>query len=164
MDNAPEDDAELLRRYAREGADDAFAEIVRRHVGLVYHAAARQLGSEAHAAEDVSQRVFALLARKAASLTNHTSLAGWLHTTTRWMAREALRAERRRRVREEEACFMHEITRETDTIDWERLRPVLDEAIGELNSGDREAVLLRFFGQLPHAQIGARLNLPENTA
>ena len=92
-------DAELLRRYVHERAEAAFAELVRRYLGLVYHAALRQLGGEAHAAEDVTQRVFMLLARKADALHSHATLAGWLYTTTRHVASEASRAERRRRVR-----------------------------------------------------------------
>lgn len=157
-------DAELLRRYARERDEDAFAELVQRYVALVYHAAQRQLGAEAHAAEDVTQTVFTRLARKAAALANHSSVAGWLHATTRFAAAETLRAERRRRARELEACLMQESAGESSEVEWTQLRPVLDEALNELDTADREAVLLRFFVQLPHAQIGTRLHVSENTA
>ncbi|MBL9199251.1 MAG: sigma-70 family RNA polymerase sigma factor [Opitutaceae bacterium] len=141
---------------------------MRRYLGLVYHAALRQLGGEAHASEDVAQRVFALLARKAPSLGDHAALAGWLHTTTRFTASETLRAERRRRAREQEAFTMHQPTNDNrpaaaDSA-WTDLRPVIDEALGELDAPDREAVLLRYFAGLPHAQIGARLAISENAA
>jgi hypothetical protein len=76
------DDAELLRRYAAERSEEAFAELVQRHLNLVYRSALRQLGGDAHRAEDVAQSVFALLAHKAASLSGHPNLAGWLYTTT----------------------------------------------------------------------------------
>ena len=125
---ATPDDAELLQRYVRERAEDAFAELVRRYVGLVYHAAQRQLGVDAHLAEDVTQKVFTLLARKAAELTSHSSLAGWLHTTTRFVTHDSLRAECRRRVREQEAFHMHNLATNDEAIDWELLRPVLDDA------------------------------------
>lgn len=158
-------DAELLQSYAREGAEDAFAELVRRYLPLVYHAAARQLGGDVRAAEDVSLQAFTLLARKAASLTGHVSLAGWLHTTTRLIARETLRATRRRLIREQEAYLMQELSRHSPGgPEWEQLRPVIDEAVAELNGRDREAVLLRFFAGLPLAQVGARINLSENAA
>src|SRR5688572_24983159 len=96
------DDAELLRRYADEESEAAFAELVRRYINLVYHAALRQLGGDGHRAEDVTQEVFSLLARKARSLRRHQALAGWLHTATRHAARRGLRTERRRARREQE--------------------------------------------------------------
>ena len=52
------DDIELLRRFAKEGSQAAFAELVRRRVNLVYAAALRQTGGDAHLAQDVTQRVF----------------------------------------------------------------------------------------------------------
>jgi len=165
MDLASDDNA-LLRRFTREGGEDAFAELVRRYLGLVYHTARRQLGAEADAAEDVTQKVFALLARRAAGLLGHQTLAGWLHTTTRFTANEVLRAERRRRAREQQACLMHEFsnTDDANASAWRELRPLIDEAMGQLNKRDREAVLLRFFADLTLAHVGARLNLSENTA
>ena len=57
-------DSELLSRYARQHVEDAFAELVRRHVGLVYSAALRQAHSP-QLAEEVSQSVFTDLSRNA---------------------------------------------------------------------------------------------------
>jgi len=39
-------DCDLLRRYAETQSEDAFAELVRRHVNLVYSAAMRQFNRE----------------------------------------------------------------------------------------------------------------------
>jgi RNA polymerase sigma factor (sigma-70 family) len=156
-------DAELLSQYSRHGEEAAFAEIVRRYIGIVYHAALRQLTGDSHAAEDVAQKVFALLARKAGSLAGHTALAGWLHATTRLIARETIRAERRRRTREHEAALMQQLST-NDLADPEQLRAVLDDAIGELNERDRETVLLRFFAGLRLTELGAKLGLSENSA
>ena len=64
------DDASLLHRYADEDAQDAFAELVRRHLGLVYHAALRQTGGDPHRAQEVAQIVFTDLARKASDLAH----------------------------------------------------------------------------------------------
>ncbi len=168
IDATPTDDAALLRRYADACDEAAFAELVRRYLGLVYHAAFRQMGGEAHTADDVTQRVFTLLARKAPTLHGHTTLAGWLHTTTRFTASEVIRTERRRRAREQEAFIMDGNPIVSSALDsdsaWSDLRPVIDEALGELDAPDREAVLLRYFAGLPHAQIGARLAISENAA
>lgn len=159
----PLDDAELLARYAQARDEVAFAELVRRYLGLVYHAARRQVG-DTHRAEEVTQEVFTRLARKAPGLTAHTSLAGWLHATTRHAALESLRAERRRRTREREAFLMNEAMFGGRDPEWERIRPALDEALGELAADDREIVLWRYFLGLSWRDIGARLGAAENTA
>ena len=160
--NSP--DHELLRRFAAERSEPAFTELVERHVGLVYSAALRQVGGDTGAAEDVAQSVFADLARKAAHLTGHTSLTGWLYTSTRYLAANARREELRRRQREQEAHMMDRLHRTDDAPDWEELRPVLDEAMHELGDSDRAAVLLRFFQQRPLAEVGERLGIGENAA
>ncbi len=165
METAPTDSA-LLARYARASDEAAFAELVRRHLGPVYHAACRQTGGQTHLAEEVAQVVFTRLARKADVLVGHQALAGWLHTATRHVASETLRAERRRRAREREVAAMEEnpVGGESSGAGWEALRPVIDEALGALDERDREAVLLRYFAGLSHAAVGARLAVSENAA
>ncbi len=159
------DDAELLLRYARENSEPAFAELVRRHLGLVYHAALRQVGGDAHLAQDVAQTVFTDLARKAAALARRPVLVGWLYTSTHYSATQVVRSERRRRTREQAAHTMTEIlTDPAPTADWERLRPVIDDALHALNARDREAVLLRYFEGRPFADIGARISASEDAA
>ena len=80
------DERELLVRYVADASEEAFGEIVRRNIDLVYAAARRQLRN-AHLAEDVTQAVFILLSRKAASVKG--SLPGWLITATRFACRDA---------------------------------------------------------------------------
>lgn len=159
------DDATLLRRYARESAEDAFAELVRRHLDLVYSAALRQLNGDTHLAADAAQIVFADLARKAGALANRPVLAGWLFTSTRFAAAKLVRTEQRRRHREQAAHAMNEILHDSPpALDWIHASPLLDEALAELNAADRDAVLLRFFQGRAFAEIGTRLNLTENAA
>ena len=45
------EDAELLRRYAADRSEAAFAELVRRHLDLVYSVALRQVAGDAHLAD-----------------------------------------------------------------------------------------------------------------
>lgn len=162
------DDAQLLRQFVGERSEAAFQELVQRHLGLVYHAATRQLGADQHLAEDVAQAVFVLLAEKSPELLQHPSLAGWLHTATRFKVARAVRGERRRQVREQAALAMSEIEREHEagetTVDGERLRPILDEVLQELGERDREAVLLRFFEQRGFDEIAARLRVTDAAA
>lgn len=154
------DDAELLRRYAAENSEAAFAALVRQHLGLVYHTALRHLDGDAHAAQDVAQAVFTDLARKAPTLAGRPLLAGWLHTSARYAALQHRRAARRRQIREQESHLMQESSRPDATaVEWSALRDVIDEALHALNARDREAVLLRFFEGRDFADVAARLNL-----
>src|ERR1051326_2281929 len=118
------EDAELLRRYVANRDDAAFAELVQRHVNLVHSAALRQVNGDAHLAADVTQLVFTDLARKAAAVAGHRVLAGWLFTSTRFAAAKAVRSERRRAAREQEAQLMQEQTHDpAANLEWYRLRP-----------------------------------------
>jgi RNA polymerase sigma factor (sigma-70 family) len=158
-------DAELLRRYAEEKSEAAFAELVRLHLNLVYFAALRQVGGDAHRAKDVAQTVFTDLARKAHSLTGRATLTGWLHTSTRFAAAKLRRADFTRQHHEQEATTMNVLLSDSDpATEWERLRPMIDDVIHELDDRDREAVLLRFFENRPFAEIGATLRLSEDAA
>ena len=156
------DDHQLLAKYAREGSQEAFAELLARHLNLVYSAALRQVRA-VQLAEDVSQMVFANLARKAASIPRKAVLAGWLHRDTRFTALDLLRAETRRQAREQEAVAMNISGHETSP-DWEQLRPFLDEALDQLEPAERDALLLRFFEQQSLKQIGATLGSGEEAA
>src|SRR5437016_14083178 len=101
------EDGNLLRQYAQTGSEQAFSELVRRHLPLVYSAAARQVHGNSAMAKDVAQSVFIDLARKARSLANRELLAGWLYTSTRLAASKAIRSEQRRQIRERIAASMH---------------------------------------------------------
>lgn len=158
------DDATLLQDYARNGSEAAFAEVVRRHLPLVYPTALRQANGDAHRAQDITQIVFTALARDAPKLSRHAALAGWLHTAARHTAIDLARAERRRRQREEANHLMETASAPGPSVEWEQLRPVLDEVLGELDAPDREAVLLRFFEDRPFAAVGERLRVSEDTA
>ncbi len=156
------DDTALLRRYLESRSEPAFAELVRRHVDLVYSAALRRLNGDAHAAADVAQSVFVTLARDAARLAQHPTLTGWLYTTTRNAALDVVRSAQRRQVRERIA---HDLMPTTDQVpDWDRLRPVLDAALDELGDTDRTAVLMRYFQNRPFAEIGAMLRVSHDAA
>ena len=158
-------DGELLKRYVRDRSETAFAELVRRRINLVYSAALRQMNGDTHLAEDATQKVFADLARNAAKLAKHTSLTGWLYTTTRFVAANFRRAEHRRIAREQEAHTMNAIfnTAESEP-DWGQIRPLLDEAMHTLDAEDREAVLMRHFENRSYAEIGAAFGLTESGA
>jgi RNA polymerase sigma factor (sigma-70 family) len=159
------DDAELLRRFADDRSDDAFSEVVRRHVDLVYSSALRQAWGNHHKAEEITQMVFVNLARKAARLASHPVLPAWLHRASRLAALEINRKEARRQKYERAAGA--EIMADAESEEhaaWEEVRPVLDAAINRLNERDRQAILLRFFAKQSLGEVARRLNLSENAA
>ena len=157
------DDAQLLRCYAEEGSEHAFNKLLARHIDLVYSAALRQVAGDAHLAQDVTQMVFADLARKARSLPRQAVLAGWLYKATRYAASKAVRSERRRVNREREAVAMHQPSTGTEP-NWDQLSPVLDDAMGRLAAKDRDAVLLRYFERKDLRAVGDALGTSEEAA
>lgn len=163
------DDAELLRRYAENRSEPAFAALVERHLGLVYAAALRRLDGDPHRATEITQTVFIALARHAADLAQRPVFASWLHTATRHAVIDLLRAEQRRRTREKHAHTLATVNAPVPTTtsteaEWEKVRPLLDAALDQLNEPDRALLLLRFFEQHPFADIAANLHLTEDAA
>jgi RNA polymerase sigma factor (sigma-70 family) len=156
-------DMELLRDYSRRGSEEAFAGLVRRHINLVYSAALRHVGIAAHA-EEITQAVFVILARKAASLRPETILDAWLYETTRLTALSFLRGERRRQGREQEAYMQSTLPESTDVSVWNQLAPLLDEAMAQLGKKDREAVVLRFFKEKNLVEVAAAMKITEAAA
>jgi len=157
------DDRNLLLRFVKNRDQDAFGVLVRQYIGLVYHSARRRVG-DAHAAEDITQQVFTLLARKAARVCVHETLVGWLHTTTRLEAHQFLRRERRREAREKTGFMYDDLLTPDPVCDWEKLQPVIDAALDRLDATDRDAVLLRFFHNQSFAAIGEQFGVTENAA
>src|SRR5271156_272115 len=133
------DDIALLKEFAETDSETAFAEIVSRHLNLVYSTALRAT-SDAHAAQEIAQAVFIILARKAKSLGAKTILPGWLYQTTRLTAANHLRGEIRRQKREQEA-FMQSTLNETESGAWLQIAPLLEDAMARLGEKDRNAVV-----------------------
>ena len=156
------DDLTLLREYSRSQSEPAFAALVSRHVNLVYSVALRQV-HEPHLAEEITQAVFIILARKADSLGDKTILPGWLCRTARYASAEAQRNQRRRQQREQEA-YMQSILNELEPETWTQIAPLLDGAMEQLGQKDHDAVVLRFFQNKNFAEVGAALGASEDAA
>ena len=157
------DGQQLLAQYAESGSETAFRELVTRYVDLVYSAAVRLVNGDTHLAEDVTQTVFADLARMARALSNEVRLGGWLHRHTCFVASKTMRGERRRQARERQAAEMnaHE---DHSAANLARVAPMLDDAINQLGSEDRAAILLRFFEQRDFRSVGEALGSNEEAA
>jgi RNA polymerase sigma factor (sigma-70 family) len=139
---------------------------VRRHAALVHAVARRQPGVDPHLADDITQRVFIALVRKAGAFHDSASLLGWLYVAARHEAAYVVRTETRRRLREKRTELMdtlHRSPSETE-IPWETLAPVLDAAMADLGETEREAILLRFFAGRSFADVGGAFQITEEAA
>jgi RNA polymerase sigma factor (sigma-70 family) len=156
-------DRALLASYINNRSADAFAQIVREYTNVVYSAALRQAGNVAQA-EEITQAVFVILAKKARAISSDTPLVGWLLATTRFAALNLRRAELRRRRHERKAAAMEATQPVADTDEWQELAPYLDEAMATLRSDQRNAVALRYFQGCAFAAVAKRLSISEEAA
>ena len=158
-------DHELVSAYAKEGSESAFRSLVGRHVDLVYATALRQVGDPG-IAEEVTQNVFVILARKAPRLAGLETLAGWLHRTALLEAKARIRAELRRQRREDIAARLAVAEQPHDEPDpaFAALVPLLDEALLHLRDGDRTALVLRFLEERSLREVGSALGVDEDAA
>ncbi len=153
------DPSKLLKAFLASGQSErAFAALIGSLERLVYSAALRRTG-QAPLAEEVSQNVFAILARKAASLQHHPSLEAWAMETTRLEARAVLRAERRSQrkiaafAQENEALSSTPIASMDTSEKWQAALPHLDDALERLPMKDRQLIIERFYREKQFREI-----------
>jgi len=156
------DDMALLREYVLRNSERAFSTLVSRHIDLVYSAALRHVGNH-HNAEEITQAVFVILARKARSLSPKTVLPGWLFRTARLTAANHLRGEIRRTRREQEA-FMQSNSPDDPNQLWQHMTPLLNDLVDSLREKDRNAVVLRFLKGKNYGEVAAALGSSEEAA
>ena len=161
---ATDTDMDLVREFARSASEEAFSELVSRHLNLVFSVARRRV-MDFHSAEEVTQAVFILLARKAGQLGPQTIVSAWLCRTAHFVAGDALKA-RYRRLDRERTVAMEEETEPAveDSQIWNEISPLLEEVLSELGDKDHSAVVLRFFEGKDMRQIGVQLGVSETAA
>lgn len=156
------DDIALLREYVERNSEEAFAELVARHVNKVYSVALRHTANP-HQAEEITQAVFVILARKSPHFGRRVVLEGWLYQTARLTALTSIRSEIRR-VRREQEAHMQSWLNENEPEVWAQIAPLLDRAMAKLNETDRQAVVLRFIYGKSMKEIGTAMGGTEHAA
>ena len=157
-------DWELLQDYVTKGSDAAFAAVVERHTNMVYAFCFRQMRNR-ELAEEATQTVFIILARKAAGLKRETVLAGWLFKTARFAIANALKIEARKRRIQTRAMAMAGATQSLEqTATGSDAFALLDDALATLPELDRNAVLLKYFEQQSLADVGSALGVSTDAA
>jgi RNA polymerase sigma factor (sigma-70 family) len=157
-----EEDMALVREFARSDSEEAFATLVRRHINLVHSVAQRRVG-DMHLAEEITQSVFIILARKADTLGPKTILPAWLCRAAQYASADALKRRHRRERREQEA-FMQSTLNEPEADAWRQIAPFLDDALASLGEKEHAAVVLRFFEGRSWKEVGAALGTQEDAA
>jgi RNA polymerase sigma factor (sigma-70 family) len=154
------EDRQLLDEFAKRHSQNAFRELVERHLPVVYSAALRMV-RDSHLAEDVAQTVFATLAQKAGTIRPPQVLGGWLYNTTRYVAMHAVRTEQRRREREQIAAAMQALDSPAELPD---IAANLEPAMADLSAEDRDALVLRYFGNRTLQEVGAEMGISDEAA
>ncbi len=157
-------DDELIDRFVSNNSQDAFSQVVRRHMDAVYACARRQV-RDPQLAEDVTQAVFIVLAKKAGGLRNRVSLAGWLVKTTHLAARDAMKTESRRKRHEAAAAALNQSRMEQNMMPHsENILPQLDLALSRLSETERTAITLRYLEGNSTTETASMLGVSEPAA
>jgi RNA polymerase sigma factor (sigma-70 family) len=156
-------DDSLLHRFTKNHDESAFREIVCRYLDLVIATAMRKANGDRMLAEDISQVVFADLARQARTLPSGVMLGGWLHRHTWFITAKTVRGENRRRHRETAAASMN-ATQTEESPPVSPMAVLLDDGMMALSDSDRQALTMRYLEGRDLKSIGSSLGISDDTA
>jgi RNA polymerase sigma factor (sigma-70 family) len=154
-------DSQLLQQFVAQRDEAAFAALLQRHGPLVFRAC-RQVLREAHDAEDAFQATFLVLARKAASIRTHESLAAWLHRVAINIARAAKISTAQRRAHESEAMAVSQ-TSFLDEVVRRDMQALLHAEVDCLAEKYRVPIILCYLEGKTHDEAARQLGWPLGT-
>jgi RNA polymerase sigma factor (sigma-70 family) len=156
-------DWDLLEQFTQSRCERAFGELVARHSGLVYATCRRRL-RDPHLAEDATQAVFVVLARRPPARHRGSVLSGWLYQTAIYTCNNMIRSERLHRRHERRAIVERERAFAPSPRVSAEVEVQLDNAMSSLSASDRSVLLMRYYENLDLRQIGAALGVSEKGA
>jgi RNA polymerase sigma factor (sigma-70 family) len=151
-------DTQLLKRFARQKDEAAFAALVRRHGPMVL-AVCRRVLHDAHDAEDAFQATFLVLVRKARFIARPELLANWLYGVAYRVAVKARANANRRSAHERRAGAMTSVGSAPERIGSE-LRAVLDAELSHLPEKYRAPLVLCYLEGKTNEQAARLLGWP----
>src|SRR5918993_1499235 len=157
---APASDRDLLRSHAQAGDPAAFAELVRRYLGLPRRAAADVCPA---AADDAAQATLALLGRKAQSVAGRESAAGWVFETARRLALKARTAAARRARHEARAVPPAPPPDPLDALSFGEVRAAVAEEVARLPDDLRVPLVLCYWQGDSQPAAAARIGCSLST-
>jgi RNA polymerase sigma factor (sigma-70 family) len=154
-------DGELLRRFAADHQEAAFAELVTRHGPLVLGVCRRVLHND-HDTEDAFQATFLVLARKAASICKQNSVGSWLYKVAYRIALKA-KADGSRRRNREQIAVRNRMPPSLGEVGQRELGRVLDEEVQRLPEKYRIPILLCYLQGRTNEEAARQLCWPTGT-
>jgi RNA polymerase sigma factor (sigma-70 family) len=161
------DDGSLLSRYALgqdATAEEAFRVLVERHGPMVFRVCLQLIGDRQDA-EDATQAVFLVLARKAGSIRVEKNVAPWLHGVARRVAAKARDRTAARRQAEIKTAGIAASLRDRGgdehpgTEDWE----LIHQEVNRLPEKYRTPVVLCYLQEHTYEQAASRIGCPVGT-
>jgi RNA polymerase sigma factor (sigma-70 family) len=142
-----------------EGNEEAFEVIYNHYSGMVARVSYHVTGN-AEEARDITQKVFLELNRKANTLTDHTSLSGWLYTTARNMSKAHVRSATRQQEREKNYNDLD--SQQSDVVDYKSLQIIEDE-IQLLPEEHKQIIVQHYYEGLSQKEIAIGLDINAST-
>ncbi len=151
-------DEQLLADFLARRSDEAFAALLGRHGPMVLNVCRRIL-HDAHAAEDVFQATFLILADRAGAVRRRASLAGFLHGVA---YRLAVRA-RRRSMSGLPAAVYDRAAAVPEGLAWQEMLGILDHELGRLSDRYRAPLVLCYLEGRTQDEAARQLGWGLNT-
>ncbi|HET6195796.1 MAG TPA: sigma-70 family RNA polymerase sigma factor, partial [Acetobacteraceae bacterium] len=146
----------ILQDYIATRSGEAFAELVKRHAGMVFGTCRRVLGDRA-LAEDAAQETFLHLLRSPSEVSG--SLVGWLHKVAHGKAVDLVRREVAQSRRKQQAI---QPPPEPERP-WAEISPILDQVLAELPAEQREALVGHYLQGANQGDLATQLGVSQPT-
>jgi RNA polymerase sigma-70 factor, ECF subfamily len=151
-----DEDDQVLCARARDGCEESFETLFRRHHSSL-HAFVYRLCLDAACAEDIVQESFIKAARSLQDFRGESSFRNWLYR----IAVNSTRSWQRSDIRLRQAT--EDLTRQQETIEHEQDFSPVHEALASLAEDLRHAVALVYYEDLSHGEAARILGCAEAT-